>query len=207
MNQLIIDQNRHAARRAGLAAGRSGVVLAALAAVVLLALPAPVHAQNSGGMLFYAAHYMCVFGDTEITVLSQPGWPDGIMAATYVHTTGQCLNTPLNKLYSPCTDSSVTGVVSCTGLPFNPNINVKMMPAGMLAVAQALYKDVNGTKQFCASLSSWNYSTIKSNLGFGSGIMGAQCGSGYYGVSSGVYAWDGTAWQGGWCWLGDVYLQ
>jgi hypothetical protein len=33
----------------------------------------------------------------------------------------------------------VSGQVSCAGLPFDPNINVKTMPAGTLAVARDLY--------------------------------------------------------------------
>lgn len=80
------------------------------------------------------------------------------------------------------------------------------MDVGSIAVAQALYLDVNGSKQYCSTMVEWQYNSVGEAEMTAVNNASPTCGPGTYGVSTGVYVWDGTQWQGSWFWTGDLFL-
>jgi hypothetical protein len=203
MNRLILDRERPAV-------GRSVLGLAALAAVLLLMLPAPARAQVTvGPEMMYIGSGLCVAGTASVsTYAGYLGLPYAIGANSAVSTFSSCPTAVVARQYSPaCLWPYQTGCVPNIPKPPQPQPwVVKTMPVGWLAIAQDLYLDTNGTKTFCMHLSTWVYNTTAVSSATIISAAGAACGMGNYGVNTGVYAWDGANWQGGWFYTGDVYL-
>jgi hypothetical protein len=199
MNRAILDRER-----------RSVPVFAALAAVILLLLPAPARAQSaSGGEMVYSVSGLCVFGSAQVTT----AWPNGevglplfFTAASTVSAYSSCPNAVVARQYAPCTWPYNTG---CPIPPVKTQPWVaKTMPAGTLAILQQLYLVVNGQAQYCSTpLSTWQYSSTAEAAMTVSSVSTAMCGQGYYELGTGVYAWNGSAWEGGWYWVGSLYMD
>lgn len=203
MNRLTLVREQRAV-------GRSVPVLAALAAVLLLMLPAPARAQATvGPEMMYIGSGLCVSGTASVSTF--PGYlglPFYIYATSAVSTFSSCPTAIVARQYAPaCQWPYDTGCVPNIPKPPQPQPWVaKTMPVGWLAIAQDMYLDSNGSRQFCLHLSSWVYNTVPVTSATIKSSTSAACGMGNYGVNTGIYAWDGSAWQGGWFYAGDVFL-
>jgi hypothetical protein len=172
-------------------------------------MPAPARAQIvSGGEMAYIGSGLCVSGKTQI---SPYGYliPFGLYANTVVSTYSSCPKAVGPKQYMPCIrmldDGCLGNPVPPAPAPAKPWV-ARSMPVGSLAITQALYLDVNGTKQFCSMIVGWQTNNVaEASMSYFGGAAGS-CGFGTYGVSTGVFAWDGTTWQGAWFWTGDLFL-
>jgi hypothetical protein len=156
---------------------------------------------------------MCVYGWTQTVAKGVFGIPVSLTATTEM---------VVWKRFPgdvPCENFAVTYFPDCLGdsgpnacRPKPPatywgvNDPYQHMEVGDIAVAQALYMDVNGSKQFCSTMVQWQYnSAVEAEMTVVNNGL-PTCGPGNYGVSTGVYVWDGTQWQGSWFWTGDLFL-
>lgn len=211
VNRLAIDRQPCSVPRALSAVVRCAVVLAVLAAVLL---PTPAHAQTvTYGTRTYGGTSMCVYGWTQLIGWGAFGLPLGFTATTEMVVWKEFSSDP------PCQNFAATALPSCLGdagpyackppwpaTTWGPNDPYKHMDVGSIAVAQALYLDVNGSKQYCSTMVEWQYNSVGEAEMTAVNNASPTCGPGTYGVSTGVYVWDGTQWQGSWFWTGDLFL-
>jgi hypothetical protein len=196
---------------------RSVLAFAALAAVLLLMLPAPARAQwtagpqvSAGPEMLYITSNLCVAGAAQANSLNFYGVPLYINATTLVSSYSSCKTASLGKQFASKCDLDHPGFCVPTHPTPQPSPPVtwvlKTMPVGSLAVMQQLYLDVNGTKTYCSTPLNWQYSTVAESSMAGLSNGPPACGAGNYGMASWVYVWDGKAWQGGSFWTPDVYI-
>jgi hypothetical protein len=176
-----------------------------MAAVLLLMLPAPARAQVHNVQTLYASQGLCVTGFGSLSTFTEWGIPVAIYSTVEASTYSSCPATRKIVEWVPCPPIPGSYNGEC---PIYQSWPAKLMPPGSLAIAQDLYLDVNGSKQFCMHLSpSWVYNTTSVSSASMSSSAGAACGQGSYAVYIGAYAMDANnQWQGGWFWNGDVFV-
>jgi len=187
MNLLPDKRNPQAVPRTW-SAVRGGVpVLAALVAVFLLALPVRADQTVDFQAMVYMGPSLCVHGESELVR------HDTAVAGVW--------NVGLYPIAAMGTFSS------CTGAP--STYTYTNMPVGWAAMHRQLLIWTGSSWGMCQDF-GWYYNNtpvaytyFQSNNGLGP----HPCGSSYYGLFTTFYAWDGSAWQGGWVWSGYLYSQ
>jgi hypothetical protein len=183
MNLLPGKRNPQAVSRSW-SAVRGGVpVLAALIAAFLL--PLPVHADQTVdySTTLYSVPGLCVWGQSELVRhdTATALWNVGLYPSAILQT------------FSSCTGGQWT---------------FRMMPAGWLAMHPLLLVWTGSSWGTCHDF-GWIYNDgfPAESLGWvdNNGRGSFPCGAGYYGTFTDFYAWDGSAWQGGWVWSGYLY--
>jgi hypothetical protein len=160
---------------------RPVLVLLVLAAVLLSVPPARADATASNGAIVYPGPGLCVFGRSSL-VQDSLNYPNGVTVL-----------------------SSIRTFDACAGNPW-PD---KLMPAGQVALRPVLWlwSSNNASWQICRD-PGWQFSdSALAGLSLQYPYSRPPCGAGYYGVNSGIAAWDGSAWRGDWVWSGYLYLQ
>src|SRR5271157_714573 len=165
VNRLAIDRQRCSVPRALSAVVRCALVLAVLAAVLL---PTTAQAQSvTSGALTYGGSTMCVYGWTQLIPWGAFGLTLGATATTEMVVWKEFPGDV------PCQNITPTALPSCLGdsgpyackpkwpaTTWGPNDPYKHMDVGSIAVAQALYLDVNGSKQYCSTMVEWQYNSV-----------------------------------------------
>lgn len=200
MNQLVIDRRLRALSRAG---------VVALAAVLLLMLPAPARAQTSASETFYDVAGFCVSASAQISPFYLFGSPLGLTSTTTISVYTSCPGAVVGKIFAPCwayPDEPCGGVP----VPIPTSLPVQMAP-GTLDIFQMLYLDNgNGTLTWCSTPASAVVNSQTQDrltaTAFNLATVGA-CGAGNYKLYSFAYAFDGQVWRGGLLTVGDVYMM
>ena len=199
----------------------SGCV-AALAAVLLLALPtaALANASAATGLMW------------PPKPPTAPGW-----SSTYPY----CVSGTLGLYQRDAADgsfptsglfptTSVSMYTSCAYYDGEPYADAHVVPAGWLAIYRILYVWNGSNWATCTSDSDWVYNANAGQLNqlFSPGTAGTTangqkgpvaaypqpatgaygpCGPGYYGLVAYTYGWTGSEWLGGGMWSGYIYTQ
>jgi len=174
-----VPRNRSSLRRA----------VPVLAALVAFLLPAPpVRADQTADWhaMLYSGPGLCVHGESQLVRRDTAVaglWDAGLYPTAILGTFATC-----------------TGALS--------TYTYRMMPVGWAAMDMQLLI-WNGSAWAVCRDYGWTYNTfpVASTDLQASGLGLHPCGSGYYEVFAGFYAWDGSAWQGGWIWSGYLYSQ
>jgi hypothetical protein len=162
-------------------------LFAALVAFFWATLPARADETVSAHQMMYSGTTLCVHGYSELirhdTAVATE-WNIGLYPGVILSTFSSCPSNVSNYYYTS-------------------------VPTGWAAIGRQLLMWNGSSWSLCKDW-GWSYNTspvASQYLTLGGGMAAHPCGVGYYGLYGGFYAWDGSAWQGGWLWSGYLYSQ
>ena len=181
MSQLDRTQNLEARSWTCSTMRRHVLVLLGLAAILLSAPLARADQDANVGAIVYSGPGLCVFGRSRF-VQDSGYYTNGVTLIPSIRTFDACAGNPWPD---------------------------KGMAVGQVAIRAVLWmwNSNSASWQTCRD-PGWYFSdSALAGLYPQYIYTGPPCGSGYYGVYSGIAAWDGSAWRGDWVWSGYLYLQ
>jgi len=144
-----------------------------------------------------------VEGDANFFQLVPPGTNNGFVATSLVRAWVACPG-PVGSVFIPCQP----GIDYCG---YQDSWIANPLPAGSLALSQALYFWNGSAWAVCKTTVPWMYSQVQSStLTYTGGpqneIGPKVCGAGRYKIETGAYAWDVSSqgWAGGWLQSGGI---